>query len=229
MTIPSTRQPSVLITLYNFTLWVARYDAENGKEGHYLGKIGRWKREWRTHTSDLSRSFTWGHLRSIQRRNPMHWNCLQLHRKWRKGEEIAKDGGASFQFARDVGRDLSCVVQWHQVKGSHNCKSMNFNFLKHFVSSVSVDPFFSFTFMMLKYEERWDERGVKGKLTPVRCSLRQGSPVSICNWGQCCAAVLCEDRALLHSFLLLCGDRANHKSLPAWLAQPGTGANTREG
>ena len=61
MTIPSTRQPSVLITLYNFTLWVARYDAENGKEGHYLGKIGRWKRAWRTHTClDLSLEITWG-------------------------------------------------------------------------------------------------------------------------------------------------------------------------
>ena len=61
MTIPSTRQPSVLITLYNFTLWVSRYGAENGKEGHCLVKIGRWKRAWRTHTClDLSLEITWG-------------------------------------------------------------------------------------------------------------------------------------------------------------------------
>ena len=142
----------------------------------------------------------------------MHWNCLQLHWKWRKGEEIAKDGGASFQFARDVDGDQSCVVQWHKVKGSHNCKSMNFNFLKHFVSSVSVDPFYSLTFTMLKYGERWNERQVYfcqvlpetlGPLSQFATEVNVVQHYSV------------RTEHYLPSFLLLCGDRANHKSLPA--------------
>ena len=51
--------------------------------------------------------------------------------------------------------------------------------------------------MMLKYgegggmKEEW-----KTSLLLSGAPWDTGPPVSICNWGQCCAAVLCEDRAL---------------------------------